>query len=184
MRYLAIGVALLAVIVLTACGATKPKVAVPLRARETDLAGAFQVLRAAGFRVGVSGATQVSSLHPAGVVSLTPRVGSRIAQGSTVTIHAGGGPLGSPAVLKVMRRDRVPSFAGKSLSAAIAWANSHDLFWSVPSLPALSSSDASHLFDAYRVVAQQPRAGAMILQGQMVGGGFRPTPLTLTVAAL
>ena len=50
-----------------------------------------------------------------------------------------------------------------------------------PKLPALHASNAPHLFAAYRVVAQQPKPGGTIVQGVMVGRGFKPTPLTLTV---
>jgi hypothetical protein len=55
------------------------------------------------------------------------------------------------------------------------------MFWSIPDLPVLEASDARHLFDAYGVVAQQPKPGGTIVQGVMVGHGFKPTPLTLTV---
>jgi hypothetical protein len=56
------------------------------------------------------------------------------------------------------------------------------MFWSIPELPALKASDAQHLFDAYRVAAQQPKPGGPITQGVMVGHGFKPTPLILSVA--
>jgi hypothetical protein len=55
------------------------------------------------------------------------------------------------------------------------------MFWSIPRLPKLPPSDAPHLLDAYRVVAQRPAPGGTIAQGVMVGRGFRPTPLRLTV---
>jgi hypothetical protein len=55
------------------------------------------------------------------------------------------------------------------------------MFWAIPRLPPLPASNAPHLLDAYKVVAQRPRPGGTIEQGVMVGRGFRPTPLTLTV---
>lgn len=181
MRWPAIGGAVFAVIVLTSCGTPPRKVVVPVRARQTDLAGAFDVLRAAGFRVTIANPTAVSSLRPAGVAWLSPSAGLRAASGSTVTIRAGFGPSGSPAVARAHPHYRVPSFAGKPLAAAVAWADAHDMFWSVPQLPPLTSSKAPHLYDGYRVVAQRPKPGETIVQGVMVGRGFRPTPLTLTV---
>jgi hypothetical protein len=77
---------------------------------------------------------------------------------------------------------RVPNFIGDSVSAAVAWADAHNMFWAIPHVPALPSSDAAHLFDAYRVVSQLPKPGGTIVQGVMVGRGFKPTPLTLAVA--
>ena len=56
------------------------------------------------------------------------------------------------------------------------------MFWSIPTLPALSPSTAPDLFAAYRVVGQEPAAGGTIRQGVMTGsGGYRPTPVTLVV---
>jgi hypothetical protein len=48
-------------------------------------------------------------------------------------------------------------------------------------LPALPASTAPHLFDAYRIIGQQPEARHTIVQGVRVGDGFKPTPLALTV---
>ena len=61
------------------------------------------------------------------------------------------------------------------------WANSHHMFWSIPRLPALPASHAPTLFAAYRVTSQAPRPGKMIVQGIMIGRGFKPTPLTLAL---
>lgn len=58
------------------------------------------------------------------------------------------------------------------------------MYWAIPKLPTLQASDAPHLFEAYRVVAQQPKPRGTIVQGVMVGHGFRPTPLTLSVVQM
>jgi hypothetical protein len=85
-------------------------------------------------------------------------------------------------VLKSNPRRRVPSFVGKRADAALRWASAHDMHWSIPHLPELPFSWASRLFAAYRVVAQQPNAGAVLGQGHLTGsGGYRLTPLVLTV---
>lgn len=179
---IAVGAASLG-LVLAGCGlGHKSYVTVPVRARETSIVGAYDLLHRLGLRVGLSSGTTISSLYEPSV-ELTPAVGTRVAVGSTVELTPAGGPMGSPSVLKSHPHYRVPDFTGRTATAAIAWADSHQMFWAVPALPALSSSSAPHLFDAYRVVAQQPKPGGTIVQGVMVGSGFKPTPLTLTVAA-
>lgn len=163
------------------CGSShKSYVTVPLRASQTSIVGAYDLLHSRGLRVEVNEEVAITSLHEPGV-KLSPRAGTRVARGSTVKLIAAGGPMGSPAVLKSNPHYRVPDFSGRNASAAITWAEAHSMFWAIPRLPALPASDAPHLFDAYRVVAQQPRPGGTIVQGVMVGRGFRPTPLTLTV---
>jgi hypothetical protein len=91
-----------------------------------------------------------------------------------------GGAVGSPGVSTPHPHYRVPDFTGQPLSSAMRWANQHDMYWAVPSLPPVTACGAPHLFDAYRIVSQQPHTGGVITQGVTVGGGFRPTPLTLT----
>jgi hypothetical protein len=170
---------------LAACalgGASHRDVAIPVRARETDLADAFSMLRSLGLRVAIDHSTTYSSLTPAWVARLTPSVGTRVSIGTLVTITPTDlGPRGSPAVLKSHPRYRVPPFIGKTAATAIGWANSHNMFWSIPQLPALPASNAQTLFAAYRVTSQAPRPGAKIVQGIMIGEGFKPTPLTLAL---
>jgi hypothetical protein len=55
------------------------------------------------------------------------------------------------------------------------------MFWSIPHVPPLPASDARSFFAAYRVTTQAPRPGKTIVQGVMIGEGFKPTPLTLTL---
>ena len=184
-RALAAAACLLAAcLLLTGCGAaaSSRKVTIPVRARETDLADAFALLRSLGLRVGIDRTTAYSSLGPAWLARLSPPAGTRVPSGAVVTITPTDlGPRGSPAVLKSHPRYRVPSFIGRTAAAAIAWANGHRMFWSIPRLPALAASSARTLFDAYRVTAQVPAPGGTLGQGVIVGRGFRPTPLTLTL---
>lgn len=163
-------------------GGSRREVTIPVRARETDLAHAFAMLRSLGLRVAIDRSTAYSSLTPAWVARLTPSVGARVSVGTVVTITPSDvGPRGSPAVLKSHPRYRVPSFVGRSAAVGIGWANGHRMFWSIPRLPALPASDARTLFAAYRVTSQVPTPGKTIVQGAMIGEGFRPSPLTLAL---
>jgi hypothetical protein len=164
-------------------GAVTPReVTIPTRARETDLAGAFAMLRSLGLRVAINHSTAYSSLKPAWVAAMTPAAGARVPVGTVVTITPSDrGPIGSPGVLKSHPRYRVPSFVGKTAATAIGWADSHHMFWSIPRLTPLPASDARTLFAAYRVTSQAPKSGKTIVQGIMIGRGFKPTPLSLTV---
>jgi hypothetical protein len=158
----------------------KSYVTVPLRAQQTSIVGAYDLLHRLGLRVELTRQTMISSLYEPSA-KLFPRAGTRVPGGSVVQITPTGGPLGSPAVLKSNPHYRVPDFTGRPASAAIRWAEDRRMFWSIPELPALKASNAPHLFDAYRVTAQQPKPGGTIVQGVMVGRGFKPTPLTLSV---
>jgi hypothetical protein len=163
-------------------GASPRAVTIPVRVRETDLADAFSILRSLGLRVAIDHSTAYSSLTPAWVARLTPSAGSRVSVGTLVTITPSSiGLRGSPAVLKSHPRYRVPSFIGGTAATAVGWASSHDMFWSISRLPALPASRAPTLFAAYRVTLQAPRPGKMIVQGIMVGQGFKPTPLRLAL---
>ena len=171
---------LLALLLLAGCGSAAPRVAVPA-VRSRDLPGAYRLLRQAGFRVAVSAPVAITSLETPFVTRLSPGAGTRAPRGTTVTIEPStGGPIGSPTFERGLHV-RVPSFAGRPASAAVAWTDTHRMYWAIPHLPALAGSTAPSLFAAYRVVAQSPRPGARLAQGVMVGKGFRPTPLTLTV---
>jgi len=152
----------------------------PLRAEQTSIANAYDILHQLGLRVELTEPTAISSLVQP-VSKLSPPVGARVPRGSAVRITPQPGPVGSPETLKSNPRYLVPDFWGRSLSFATRWADSHHMFWTVPALPALPASSAPHLFDAYRIIGQQPRPGGAIRQGVMVGKGFKPTPLTLTV---
>lgn len=161
-------------------GGSTSFVTVPLRAQQTDIVGAYDILHRLGLHVEVTQQTAITSLVVP-VVKLSPPAGARVRRGSTIMITPEQGLIGSPAVLKSHPHYRVPNFSGRPLSAAIRWADAHYMFWAIPILPALPASSAPDLFDAYRIVGQQPKPGGTIVQGVMVGKGFKPTPLTLSV---
>jgi len=155
-------------------------VIVPAQATHTDIAGAYDLLHRVGLRVALTRGVAVMSLADP-LVTVRPRPGTRVARGSVVEMTPIGTPLGSPAVLKSDPHYSVPNFVGRRLSTAVRWANQHSMYWAIPALPAAGPSDASHLFDQYRITEQKPRPGATIRQGVREGRGFKPTPLTLTV---
>jgi beta-lactam-binding protein with PASTA domain len=165
---------------LAGCGSHTSYVTVPLRAEQTNIVEAYDLLHRLGLRVELTRQAAISSLIEP-LAQLSPPPGTRVPRGSVVKLTPIGGPIASPAVLKSNPHYRVPDFIGLPASAAIRWADAHSMFWSIPDLPVLEASDARHLFDAYGVVAQQPKPGDTIVQGVMVGHGFKPTPLTLTV---
>jgi beta-lactam-binding protein with PASTA domain len=159
--------------------ATGKRVTISPRAARADVGTAYRILDRQGLRVDLASRTYLSSLDPE-FASLDPPAGTSVARGSVVTITPCPGGLGSPAVSKADPHFVVPDFKAQPLSAAIDWANQHGMFWAV-SLPASPIPEASSLFDAYRVVGQDPKPGASISQGVQSGNSFRVTPLTLTV---
>jgi beta-lactam-binding protein with PASTA domain len=162
--------------------AAKPVlVVIPRSVRQTDLVDAYTILHRLGFRVAMDKPVAISSLTDPGIAGVRPAVGTRLPRGAAVTLEPGFGPIGSPAVLQSHPHYRVPSFVGRPLTAAIAWTEERQMFWSIPRLPALPASTTPMLFDAYRIVAQHPPAGDTLTQGHTSHGGFAVTPLTLTV---
>ena len=157
-------------------------VVVPLHAQQTDVLDAYDQLHAAGLRVELSKPIAISALRVPLAARVTPRPGTRVPRGSVITITPAPGPISSPAVLDSHPHYTVPSFIGRPAETAVAWAQAHAMFWAIPHLQPLPPSSAQHLLTAYRIVGQYPQAGGAIVQGVMVGRGFRPTPLTVTVA--
>lgn len=141
---------------------------------------AYDLLHGFGLRVALSQPTEITSLYQP-QAKVDAQAAAKMPRGSAVTLTPEPGPLGSPALMRSDPHYRVPDFRGRRLSAATNWADRHHMFWAIPRLPALPASSAKHLFDAYRVVEQQPKPGMTIGQGVKVGKGFKPTPLTLTV---
>jgi hypothetical protein len=151
------------------------------------LAQSYSELRARGLRVEVqfldTGTLNVSSLQEPIVEQTLPAPGTHVKPGTVVRLIAESGLIGSPVVAKSSPRQRVPNFVGRPAAAAIRWAERHDLYWAIPQLPPLVVSPARQFFAAYRIVAQLPSPGAVLGQGHRTpSGGYRLTPLTLTVA--
>jgi len=151
----------------------------------TGVVRAYDLARAAGFRVGVGNGFSVAALCEPIAERQVPRTGAPLHEGGVVTISAGICPLASPAVRRPMPTAVVPDFAGKVASEVVAWASSREMFWSIRGASALTASAAPHLLDNYRVIRQSARPGATLRPGVFVrnGGsrGFRPTPITVWV---
>ena len=158
------------------------EVTIPALLGGTDVTAAYARLHGLGLKVAFTKPADVSSLQ-AGQVDLSPPGGAVVPRGSTVEITPQYGPLGSPAVDTSNPRYRIPNLIGCSLSQAIDWIGHRALYWSVPKLPSPRDNSVAQLFDGYRVVGQEPKAGATLGQGVTHGNSYRPTPLTFTVAA-
>ncbi len=164
---------------------TAAQVRVPQVVGRGDVFSAYDVLRAAGFRVATATSFSARSLCNPIVVRQHPRRGSRARDGSVVTITPGNCFIGSSAVPRQMPKAVVPSFAGKSPSGVTAWAERHRLYWDIEKIPPLPASSARHLLDNFRVTRQQPASGSTLRLGVITHGssgrGFRPTPVTVWV---
>jgi beta-lactam-binding protein with PASTA domain len=161
-----------------------PILTVP-KVTETDVIGAYDLVREAGFRVEISTRFTATSLCVPIATEQLPPAGAPMPGGGVVTISAGFCPLASPAFRTPMPTATVPDFTGKPASEVVAWASSREMLWSVRGAPALAAGSAPHLLDNYRVTRQTPRAGTRLRPGVFVqsGGsrGFRPTPITVWV---
>lgn len=161
-------------------GEDEPHVTVPL-VTQTDIPSAYERLREAGLRVTIRETFSVASLQTPRAARQWPRSGTRVARGSTVSIRAEPGPIGSPAVREGLPGAEVPELTGMTVSDALERVEDLDvgLFWEVRDLQPLSDAEAARLFDNYHVARQAPPAGTMLRAGTRRGGGFRPTPVVL-----
>lgn len=151
----------------------------------TGVLRAYDLARAAGFKVAVSNGFSLAALCEPIAERQTPRAGASLREGGVVTINAGSCPLASPAVRRPMPIATVPNFAGKRASEVVAWASSREMFWWIRGASALEAGSTPHLLDNYRVLRQSPRPGSRLRPGVFVrsGGsrGFRVTPITAWV---
>jgi hypothetical protein len=151
----------------------------------TGVVRAYDLARAAGFRVAVGNRFSVSALCEPIAEGQVPRIGEVLPEGAVVTINAGICPLGSPAVRLPLPTATVPDFRGRLASEVVEWASGREMYWWVRGASALAAGSAPHLLDNYRVTRQSPRPGSRLRPGLFVrsGGsrGFRPTPITVWV---
>lgn len=148
---------------------------------------AYARLHRAGLRVRFDRSFSAGSLFCLPTIAQqSPRAGRRVRRGGVVTLRAQPPRCGaaSPAVpTGQLPAAKVPAFAGRPVSAAVAWAERHRLYWEVDRLPPLTAGTASGLLGNYRVSRQRPRAGTVLMLGIATGGGnqgsFQSTPLTL-----
>jgi hypothetical protein len=172
---------------LGACGSSGH--VIPKAAGDSPLVQSYARLRALGLRVDIRFAGRrtlnVSSLQDPTVERVLPAPGTHVRPGGLVTILAAPGMIASPVAPKSNPGYRVPSFVDRRAAVALKWAKTHGMYWSIPHLPELTASRASQLFDAYRVVAQQPRPGRVLrAEHRNHSGAEQLTPLTLTVRAV
>lgn len=147
---------------------------------ETSIDRGFDLLREAGLRVSIPESFTVGSLLSPGPQSASPHGGTRVPVGTVVTLKLWRGPLGSPAVCQPAPIWTVEDLRGLSLTEAIRRVP-RCFSWEAPDLPPLHASEAPHLFDAYRVVSQQPVPGTRLQPGiirrHATGNGYLPTPV-------
>jgi len=143
---------------------------------------AFDRLRGSGLRVAIPSITHFYATNWPYVVDQAPRAGTRVKWGSVVTLRLRAGPTGSPSGPKKLPMYRVPNFAGRPLTEAVAWTKGKLVYWE-SELPPLPPSSARHLFDAYVITSQRPAAGSDVkLWTPVAGRGVRLTPLVLDAA--
>ena len=152
---------------------------------ETGIVRAYDLARAAGFRVAISNRFSVAALCEPIAERQSPPRGALLREGGVVTINAGICPLGSPGVRRPMPSAVVPDFTGKPASEVVDWAETREMFWWVRGASPLAAGSTPHLLDNYRVLRQSPRPGARLRPGVLLrsGGsrGFRVTPITVWV---
>jgi hypothetical protein len=140
---------------------------------DVSLEGVYATLHKAGFRVAIREpwrGTQsfgASTFSEPEVFAILPREGTparaALKRGDVVTLVPMGGGNGSEVGTSPKRPVRAPRLIGKPASAAIAWAWKHGVIWTLTAIHDLPPSNAPRLYDAYRVVAQAPAAGALMV---------------------
>lgn len=172
-------------VVISASAAATATSAVP-RVANVDIAVAYGRLHRAGFRVTYVHSFSAGSFNclPT-IASESPYAGRPAMKGTVVTLRAKPPSCGvsSPAVpTGKLPSAKVPNFVSESVTAGVAWADSHKLYWEAK-LPPLRAGARATLLDNYRVIDQRPSPGSNLTLGIAKGGGtqgsFLPTPLTL-----
>lgn len=144
------------------------------RVTNADLILAYARLHRVGLRVSFPQSFSASSLGcPPVIGRQSPHAGLRVRKGTVVTLQAqlprcGGASPSVPSGR--LPSAKVPNFIGQPVSTAVAWADSHRLYWAAEQLPPLVVGDASHLLDNYRVTHQQPAARAPFANGASFSG--------------
>ena len=150
--------------------------------RSANVLFAFDQLRGSGLRVAIPSTIPFRETSSPMVKGQSPPGGTRVDWGSVVTLSVWGGFIGSPSGPEKLPVYRVPDFAGRPLTDAVAWTKGKTVFWA-SDLPPLPPSSAKHLFDAYVITSQHPRAGSDVKLWDRVPNGVRLTPLVLEAAA-
>jgi beta-lactam-binding protein with PASTA domain len=166
------------VLALAGCGSQAQLVDVPSN-HGRDLATALARLHAAGFKASFDAASTPCGDGLPWVNVQSPRAPARAPRGSVITLTFGFSPIPSPAVPKYHERWAiVPKLVGRDASHALG-----DLpraMWPCVRVRSAHATSAGGL----AVVAQSPRAGTRLpAYGVMIGRGYRPTTVSLTLAA-
>jgi hypothetical protein len=153
-------------------------VLVPSLAGSNGVPETFDRLRGKGFRVAIPATTRFYATTAPYVASQRPRAGTRVPWGGVVRLRVRLGSIGSPSGPKELPSYRVPNFVGRRLADAIGWTRGKTLYWQAD-LPPLPPSRGRHLFDAYVIKAQRPKAGSDLSLWIRIPKGVRLTPLVL-----
>lgn len=158
------------------CGSEHPFVQVPNN-NNKSLDQALQRLHEAGLRASFPSTRESCGSFPT-VHYQSPRAPARVRRGSIVTIHFHLSPIPSFAVPKRHPKfTTVPKLVGREVIEAIHGLRYIQHCVEVRAADATSSSRLT-------VIAQDPKPGTRVLAvGARVGRGFRPTTVSLTVAA-
>ncbi len=156
-------------------------VAVPRVAGRDDVIAAYARLRRAGLRTAIPASFSIGSLCRPSAGTQAPAAGARVASGATVVLRQLRCPVGSPG--GGYGQAVVPNLVGRSVSAAVRWAEAAGLYWQLDRAPPLRSSVRPALLDNYVVTAQLPVAGTLLARGvdcsSYATRCYRPTPLRL-----
>jgi beta-lactam-binding protein with PASTA domain len=144
-----------------------------------DLAAALVRLHDAGLKASFDSTSTACGDGLPWVNVQSPRAPSRVRRGSVVTITFGYSPIPSPSAPKHHEPwATVPNLMDMDANAALK-ALPQSL-WPCVHVRSARAASAEGLV----VVAQSPRAGSRVpAYGVMVGRGYRPTTVSLTLAA-
>jgi beta-lactam-binding protein with PASTA domain len=166
------------VLVLAGCGSQARLVDVPSN-HGRDLATALARLHAAGFKVSFDSTSTPCGDELPWVNVQSPRAPTRAPRGSVIALKFGLSPIPSPGVPKHHERwTIVPKLVGRDARSALG--RLPHALWPCVRVRSAQATSAGGLV----VVAQSPRAGTRLpAYGVMIGRGYRPTTVSLTLAA-
>jgi beta-lactam-binding protein with PASTA domain len=166
----------LAIVTLAGCGSHRPYVNLPSN-HGLLLDEALRRLHAAGLRASFPAARTPCGEGLPWVMIQSPRAPARVPRGSVVMLRFGSSGIPSPAVpLHHARVTRVPRLVGREFSDAVRRLTA---IWPCVRVRGANGTSSSRII----VVAQDPSPGTRVPAfGVMVGRGYRPTTVDLTVS--
>jgi hypothetical protein len=170
------------VLALTGCSNAE-QVTVP-NLHQKSVVDAYAQLRSLGLKVAIDGPVDATPNHPSWVAGHAPEAGSKADVGSVVTLHSGGGPIGS--IFAVDEPDPVvlPDLVGVRLDVATRRLDNLGLLWWTRPMPPLPASDAPTLLEQYEVTRMAAPPGSSYDQYSRRGtsSSFRPLGLWAKLA--